>query len=88
MAGEISTLVATHGYWVVGAVVALESMGVSAPGETVLVTAAIFAGTTHRLSIPLIIAAAAIGARGRPVLSCRCKAGRPADRAPAAAAGA
>ncbi len=62
MAGEIGNLVATHGYWVVGAVVALESMGVPAPGETALVTAAIFAGTTHRLSIPLVIAAAAAGA--------------------------
>lgn len=62
MAGEIGNLVATHGYWVVAAVVALESTGVPAPGETVLVTAAIFAGTTHRLSIPLVIAAAALGA--------------------------
>ncbi len=62
MAGEIGNLVATHGYWVVGTVVALESMGVPAPGETVLVTAAIFAGTTHRLSIPLVIAAAVVGA--------------------------
>ncbi|MEO8521595.1 MAG: DedA family protein, partial [Acidobacteriota bacterium] len=44
------------------AVVALESMGVPAPGETALVTAAIFAGTTHRLSIPLVIAAAVVGA--------------------------
>ncbi len=62
MTGAISNLIATHGYWVVGAVVALESMGVPAPGETALVTAAIFAGTTHRLSIAAVIAAAAVGA--------------------------
>ena len=43
-------------------VVALESMGVPVPGETTLVSAAIFAGTTHRLNIWLVIAAAALGA--------------------------
>jgi membrane protein DedA with SNARE-associated domain len=37
-------------------------MGIPAPGETALVTAAIFAGTTHRLNIALVIVAAAIGA--------------------------
>jgi membrane protein DedA with SNARE-associated domain len=55
-------LIATHGYWIVAGIVALESMGIPAPGETVLVTAAIFAGTTHRLSIGMVIVAAAIGA--------------------------
>lgn len=43
-------------------IVALESMGVPVPGETGLVTAAIFAGTTHRLNIWIVIAAAVIGA--------------------------
>jgi len=37
-------------------------MGVPVPGETGLVTAAIFAGTTHRLSIWFVVAAAAVGA--------------------------
>jgi membrane protein DedA with SNARE-associated domain len=58
----VAELIATHGYWVVAAIVALESMGIPAPGETALVTAAIYAGTTHRLSIALVIAAAALGA--------------------------
>ena len=58
----LNHLVATGGYWVVGAVVALESMGIPAPGETVLVTAAIYAGTTHDLQIGLVIASAAAGA--------------------------
>jgi len=62
LTGDIGNLIATHGYWVVAAVVALESMGVPAPGETALITAAIFAGTTHRLSIPVVIIAAAFGA--------------------------
>ena len=43
-------------------IVALESMGVPVPGETTLVSAAIFAGTTRRLDIWLVIAAAALGA--------------------------
>jgi membrane protein DedA with SNARE-associated domain len=58
----IADLIASHGYWIVAAIVALESMGIPVPGETVLVTAAIFAGTTHRLSIGIVIGAAAVGA--------------------------
>src|SRR6185436_16981324 len=53
---------ATHGYWVLAAIVALESMGIPAPGETALVSAAIFAATTDRLDIGIVIAAAATGA--------------------------
>lgn len=62
ISAHVAELIATHGYWVVAAIVALESMGIPAPGETALVTAAIYAGTTHRLSIVLVIAAAAAGA--------------------------
>jgi membrane protein DedA with SNARE-associated domain len=58
----LTDLIATHGYWVVAAVITLESMGVPLPGETMLVTAAIFAGTTHQLNIGLVIVAAATGA--------------------------
>ena len=59
---SVTDLVSTHGYWVITAVVALESMGIPLPGETILVTAAIYAGTTHRLNIWIIIASAALGA--------------------------
>ncbi|HEX6540294.1 MAG TPA: DedA family protein [Ktedonobacterales bacterium] len=52
----------TYGYWVVFLAVAVESMGVPFPGETALVTAAVYAGTQHTLSIPLVIAAAAAAA--------------------------
>lgn len=62
ISARLAELIATHGYWVVAAIVALESMGIPAPGETALVTAAVYAGTTHRLSIMLVIAAAAVGA--------------------------
>jgi hypothetical protein len=59
---HLSDLIAAHGYIVVAAIVALESMGLPLPGETTLVTAAAYAGTTHRLDIGLVIAAAAAGA--------------------------
>ncbi len=62
MSESLQNLVASHGYWVLATVVALESMGIPMPGETMLVTAAIYAGTTHRLNIGLVIAAAAVGA--------------------------
>src|SRR5262249_49710948 len=52
----------TYGYWIVMLAVALESMGVPFPGETTLLGAAIYAGATHRLSIPLVIAFAVAGA--------------------------
>ena len=58
---HLSDLISTHGYWVVAVVVGLESMGVPVPGETILVSAAIYAGTTHQLNIALVILAAAVG---------------------------
>lgn len=59
---SIEAFVVQHGYWVVGAVVGFESMGVPMPGETALLAAAAYAGATHRLEIFLVILAAAIGA--------------------------
>ncbi|MGN6680489.1 MAG: DedA family protein [Streptosporangiaceae bacterium] len=60
---NISNLIATYGYWAVFLLVGVESLGVPVPGETALVTAAIYAGNTHRLSpwiIFLVASAAAI----------------------------
>ena len=54
--------IAAHGPVLVAAVVALESMGLPVPGETTLVTAALVAGTSHRLHIGVVVAAAALGA--------------------------
>jgi membrane protein DedA with SNARE-associated domain len=51
-----------HGYWVVALLIALESLGLPLPGETVLIAAAIYAGSRHGLNIGLVIAAAAFGA--------------------------
>ena len=59
---ELLHLLATYGYWAVLVFVAIESTGIPFPGETMLLIAAIYAGTTHRLSIPLVIVAAASGA--------------------------
>jgi membrane protein DedA with SNARE-associated domain len=55
-------LISPAAYWLVGVAIGLESMGVPAPGEATLVTAAVVAGTTHRLSLPWIMISAAIGA--------------------------
>src|SRR5579872_4928593 len=51
-----------YGYWAVLLFVAIESTGIPFPGETMLLVASIYAGTTHRLSLPLVITAAASGA--------------------------
>jgi membrane protein DedA with SNARE-associated domain len=55
-------LLTTYGYWAVLFFVAIESTGIPFPGETMLLVAAIYAGSTHRLSLPLVIGAAASGA--------------------------
>jgi membrane protein DedA with SNARE-associated domain len=57
----LAHLIKTFGYWAIGGIVALESMGFPLPGETVLVAAAIYAGTTHDLEIIFVIVAAATG---------------------------
>jgi membrane protein DedA with SNARE-associated domain len=59
---SLSALVAQHGYWIVAAGVGLESMGIPLPGETMLVSAAVYAGATHQLNIVTVIATAAFGA--------------------------
>ena len=58
----LTHLLATYGYWAVLLFVAVESTGIPFPGEAMLLTAAIYAGTTHRLHIALVIVAAATGA--------------------------
>ncbi len=59
---DLSNLLASYGYLAVLVFVGIESIGIPLPGETMLVTATIYAGTTHRLHLSLVIAAAAIGA--------------------------
>jgi len=52
----------SYGYLVVFLLVMIESIGVPVPGETALVAAALYAGSTHKLEIWGIVAAAAAGA--------------------------
>src|SRR3954454_13075976 len=59
---DLAHLLSVYGYLAVGLVVGLESMGVPLPGETTLLTAAIYAGSTHQLGIAPVVLAAATGA--------------------------
>ncbi len=57
----LQPLIINYGYWGIGTVVGLESMGIPLPGETILVLAAVYAAATGDLSIYGIVAAATIG---------------------------
>ncbi len=59
---DLTGLLAHYGYLAVVVLIAVESMGIPLPGETMLITAAIYAGSTHRLNIGLVILAAVAGA--------------------------
>jgi membrane protein DedA with SNARE-associated domain len=61
-AETLHRLISSYGYWAVGAVVAVESMGIPLPGETMLIIASIYAGTHAGLDVWGVIAAAATGA--------------------------
>ncbi len=59
---NLEHLLSTFGYAAVFCFVGIESLGVPFPGETMLITAGIYAGHTQRLSIIGIVAAATAGA--------------------------
>jgi membrane protein DedA with SNARE-associated domain len=58
----IQHITASYGYAAVFVIVMLESAGIPLPGETILISAAAFAGSRHSLHLGYIIAAAAGGA--------------------------
>ncbi len=60
--GTLDDLLARYGYAAVLVFVAVESLGVPFPGETMLIAASLYAGATDRLQIGLVVAAAAGGA--------------------------
>jgi membrane protein DedA with SNARE-associated domain len=62
LADTLKDIIGTYGYFAVFAVVAIESAGIPLPGETALVTAAIFAGngTLSLIGVILTASAAAI----------------------------
>ena len=55
-------LIHAYGAWVVAGMILLECMGLPLPGETALISAAIYAGTTHRIGILPVLVAAAVAA--------------------------
>jgi membrane protein DedA with SNARE-associated domain len=59
---NISHLIATYGYLALFALVGAESLGIPLPGETALIIAGAYAGTTHHLSPWLIFAVASAAA--------------------------
>jgi membrane protein DedA with SNARE-associated domain len=65
----IENLVETYGLIVVGGVILLESLGLPVPGETVLIIASIYAGTSHpHLDIiEVILTAAGAGLVGQMI---------------------
>ncbi|CAN5704954.1 DedA family protein [soil metagenome] len=59
---SIAHLIHVYGLWVLFAVLTLESIGVPAPGETALITAALYAERTHQLDIGWVIVVASAAA--------------------------
>jgi membrane protein DedA with SNARE-associated domain len=59
---DAAALISAYGIWVIAGMIAIECVGIPLPGETVLVAAAIYAGTTHHLHIASVIGAAIVGA--------------------------
>ena len=58
----LDRLLHNYGYAAVGLFVMIESLGVPFPGETMVITAALYAGLTHDLSVWLIWLTASAGA--------------------------
>jgi membrane protein DedA with SNARE-associated domain len=58
----LDTLLSNYGYAAVGLFVMIESLGIPFPGETMVITAALYAGLTHKLSVWGIWPAASAGA--------------------------
>jgi membrane protein DedA with SNARE-associated domain len=59
---NIDHLVSSYGYWAVFVLVLVECLGIPIPGETALIVAGAYAGSTHRLNPWLIFVAAAAAA--------------------------
>ena len=59
---NLTSALSSLGYLAVALFVGIESIGVPLPGETMLITAAAYAGATHALNIVAVIAVAAAAA--------------------------
>jgi membrane protein DedA with SNARE-associated domain len=60
--GQLEQWLKDYGYLAVFVMVGMESIGVPLPGETMLIVASLYAGSTHNLEIGLIVLVAAAGA--------------------------
>ena len=61
MAPDLTALISSYGVWLVAGMIALECICIPVPGETILVAAALYAGSTHQLHIVSVITAAVVG---------------------------
>ncbi len=59
---DAARLIEHYGYGAVALAVGIESLGIPFPGESTLIAAALYAGTTHRMDLALVITAASLGA--------------------------
>jgi len=58
----IHEMIQTYGLWILFTGIMLECLGVPMPGETILVSAALYAGSTNRIAIASVILVAATAA--------------------------
>jgi membrane protein DedA with SNARE-associated domain len=62
MAAYLESLLHTYGYAAIFVIIALENAGFPLPGETILITSAIFAARTREMNVSVIVATAALAA--------------------------
>lgn len=62
LSGQLQHWIDSYGYEAIFLLVALESIGVPLPGETAVITGALYAATTHRLNIAIVITVASLAA--------------------------
>jgi membrane protein DedA with SNARE-associated domain len=62
MTAYLESLLHTYGYAAIFTVIALENAGLPLPGETILITSAIFAATKGELNVAAIVVTAAVAA--------------------------
>ena len=62
LGSQLKHWIDSYGYEAIFVLVGLESVGIPLPGETALITGALYAATTHRLNIAVVITVAALAA--------------------------
>ena len=62
LGGNLDHLLQAYGLWAVALLIFLESTGIPSPGETMLIAAGTYAGSTHRLNIAEIVLVAIVAA--------------------------